>query len=113
MTDSWVTTHDARPFNDRVVHGLRNPIQKLFCFFAHLIKNAILNMPAGINDCNSFPQRYAGILLKLQLNGKMQVYVSVSHAKTGRMFLDMPERDAEAVPGQLLDAVMMTLYIAA
>ena len=20
MTDSWVTTHDARPFNDRVVH---------------------------------------------------------------------------------------------
>ena len=21
MTDSWVTTHDARPFNDRVVHG--------------------------------------------------------------------------------------------
>ena len=43
----------------------------------------------------------------------MQGYVSVSHAKTGRMFLDMPERDAEAVPGQLLDAVMMTLYIAA
>ena len=82
-------------------------------FFAHLIKNAILNMPAGINDCNSFPQRYAGILLKLQLNGKMQVYVSVSHAKTGRMFWDMPEKDAEAVPGQLLDVVMMTLYIAA
>lgn len=21
MTDSWVTTHDARPFNDRVVHS--------------------------------------------------------------------------------------------
>ena len=43
----------------------------------------------------------------------MQGYVSVSHAKTGRMFLDIPEGDAEAVPGQLLDAVMMTLYIAA
>ena len=43
----------------------------------------------------------------------MQGYVSVSPAKTGRMFWDMPEGDAEAVPGQLLDAVMMTLYIAA
>ena len=43
----------------------------------------------------------------------MQVYVSVSPTKTGRMFWDMPEKDAEAVPGQLLDAVMMTLYIAA
>lgn len=41
----------------------------------------------------------------------MQVYVFT--CKTGRMFLNMPERDAEAVPGQLLDAVMMTLYIAA
>ena len=43
----------------------------------------------------------------------MQVYVSVSPTKTGRVFLDMPERDAEAVPDQLLDVVMMTLYIAA
>ena len=43
----------------------------------------------------------------------MQVYVSVSHAKTGRMFWNMPERDAEAVPSQLFDTVMMTLYIAA
>ena len=43
----------------------------------------------------------------------MQGYVSVSPAKNGRMFLDIPEGDAEAVPGQLLDAVMMTLYIAA
>ena len=25
MTDSWVANHDARPFNDRVVHN-RNPI---------------------------------------------------------------------------------------
>ena len=43
----------------------------------------------------------------------MQGYVSVSPAKTGRMFWGIPEGDAEAVPGQLLDAVMMTLYIAA
>ena len=43
----------------------------------------------------------------------MQGYVSVSPAKTGRMFWDIPDGDAEAVPGQLLDAVMMTLYIAA
>ena len=28
MTDSWVTTHDARPFNDRVVHLNENSIEQ-------------------------------------------------------------------------------------
>ena len=45
MTDSWVTTHDARPFNDRVVHG------KAFLYTSK--KNYV----ATISSCRSHGKR--------------------------------------------------------